>query len=154
MRLTTAVLIVVSMALGGLGAGLWMHARQRSQASVTIAQPLFPAVNARGDPLLGAFASRVPCGDCYAIKFALVLYQTAATRAPSSYKLMRVHVGRGNDRTVNEGQWTIARGVPGYPDAVVYKLDTNAPAEFRSYWAINGKLLLILDQYGNPPSRR
>jgi hypothetical protein len=148
--LTTVAIAVVSMAIGGAGVGLWMRERARLDASRTIREPLYPTVNARGDPLLGVFGSRVPCGDCFAVKIALVLYHAADTKMPSTYKLLRVHVGRGNDRTVNEGTWAMTRGVAGYPNAVVYKLDANAPAEFRTYWAINDKLLLILDQYGNP----
>jgi hypothetical protein len=144
-------IVAVSMVIGGAGVGLWMREKARLDASATVREPLYPTTNERGDPLRGVFAGRVPCGDCYAIKFMLVLYHAADTKAPSTYKLTRVHVGRGNDRTVNEGTWAMAtRGVAGYPNAIVYTLDSNAPAEFRSYWAINENLLLVLDQYGNP----
>jgi hypothetical protein len=45
---------------------------------------------------------------------------------------------------------SVRQGVEGYPNAVVYQLDGNAPTEFMSFWAINDNLLLLLDQYGNP----
>lgn len=145
-----ALIIVISVAIGIAGVFFWLYQKDYFSPSRTIHEPLYPAANADGDPLLGAFASRIPCGHCYAIKFGLVLYEHAETRDPATYKMMRVFVGEGNDRTVNEGRWTKRRGVPGYPNAVVYELDANAPTEFRSYWAINDQLLLILDQYGNP----
>ncbi len=151
------LVIILAVIAGGAGVLFMLNNGYLEIGGIsrTIHEPLYPAVNKNGDPLLGSFSSRIPCGDCYGIKFGLVLYHDAETKAPTTYKLMRVGVGgsRGygeNDRIVNEGTWTIKRGVAGYPNGVVYELDLNAPSEYKSYWAINENLLLILDQYGNP----
>ena len=144
-------------AIAGVGAivvvvaGVWGYRASTTRPpGATVREPFFSTVSAAGDPLRGAFEYRVPCGDCFALKLSLILYHNADTKAPSTYLMSRVHVGKGDDRTVNEGRWSIERGIQGYPDAVVYRLDATAPAEFKSFWAINENLLLVLDQYGNP----
>lgn len=118
----------------------------------TTFEPWYPVVNENGDPVFTVFESRIPCAviDCTKIKFALALYRNRETKAPTTYKMARVYVGKGNDRTVNEGTWIITRGTKLDPQAVVYQLDSNAPQEFRSYWAIGQDILFILDQDMNP----
>lgn len=118
--------------------------------SPSVPQAWYPPVNARGDPVFAVFESRIPCADCEKIKFALALYRDRDTQAPTTYRLARVYVGNGNDRTVNEGTWSITRGAKPDPQAVVYRLDAAAPAEFRSFWAIGQDILFILDQDGGP----
>ena len=51
---------------------------------------------------------------------------------------------------MNEGVWKVEGEVEGYPDAVVYRLDSRAPDEYKSLWAINDDLLLMLDEEGKP----
>jgi hypothetical protein len=112
----------------------------------TAIEPWYQATNAGGDPLFAVFESRIPCADCQTIKFALVLYRDRASGAPSTYRLARVHVGKGDERTVSEGTWRMARGTKLDPQALVYQLDANAPVEFRAFWAIGRDLLFILDR--------
>ena len=118
--------------------------------ATTTFEPWYPVVNKNGDPVFAVFESRIPCAECEKIKFALALYRNRETKAPTMYKMARVYVAKGNDRTVNEGTWTITRGTKLDPQAVVYQLDSNAPREFRSYWAIGQDILFILDQDMNP----
>lgn len=113
-------------------------------------EPWYPAVNEHSDPVFAVFESRIPCADCEKIKFALALYRNRETKAPTTYKLARVYVAKGDDRTINEGTWTITHGTKLDPQAVVYQLDANAPQEFRSYWLISQDILFILDQDMNP----
>lgn len=113
-------------------------------------EPLFQQEDARGDPLFGVYQGRTPCRDCAAIKIGLALYRDDETWAPTTYKLVRVYVGKSDERVVSEGVWKVAGDVEGYPDSVAYELDANAPGEFRSYWAINDELLLVLGKGGRP----
>ncbi len=112
--------------------------------------PWYPAVNADGDPVFAVFESRIPCENCEKIKFALALYTDPAGGAPTTYQMARVFVGRGNDRIINEGNWSITRGTSLDPQAVVYRLDSGAPEEFQAFWAIGEDILFILDQDMQP----
>jgi hypothetical protein len=107
--------------------------------------PWYPLTNEKGDTVFAIFESRIPCADCQTIKFGLALYWEPKTKTPTTYQMSRIHVGQGNDRTVNAGTWTITSGTKLDPQAVVYKLDANAPPEFRTYWAIGQDILFILD---------
>lgn len=110
----------------------------------------YPSVNEHGDPVFAVFESRIPCADCEKIKLALVLYRDPKTKTPTTYRMARVYVSKGNDRLVNAGRWAMIRGTKLDPQALVYQLDSNAPQEFRWYWAINEDILYILDQDMNP----
>jgi hypothetical protein len=112
--------------------------------------PWYPSVNENGDPVFAVFESRIPCADCEVIKFSLVLYWDQETKTPTTYEMARVYVGKGNDRTINKGTWTITAGTKLDPQAVVYQLNSNAPEEFLSFWAIGRDILFILDQDMNP----
>ena len=113
-------------------------------------EPWYPPVNEQGDPVFAVFESRIPCEDCEKIKIALALYKDQVTQEPTTYKLARVYVAKGDDRLLNEGIWSIANGTALDPQAVVYQLDGNAPEEFRSFWAIEDDILFILDQDMKP----
>ena len=113
-------------------------------------EPWYPPVNENGDSIFAVFESRIPCGDCQTIKIGLVLYWDRETKEPTTYQMSRVYVGKGNGRTVNEGVWTITHGTKLDPQAVVYQLDSSAPQEFQSYWAIGQDILFILDPEMNP----
>ncbi|HEX6691525.1 MAG TPA: hypothetical protein VF110_10310, partial [Burkholderiales bacterium] len=65
---------------------------------------------------------------------------------PTTYKMVRVYVGKGNDRLEDLGAWSASPGAP----FDVYRLDAAAPAEFRSFWAIEQDILFVLDASGRP----
>jgi hypothetical protein len=115
-------------------------------------EPPYPEFNASGDPILAVFFGRTPCElpDCQVLKVGLVLYAKQGSLAPSTYWLGVVGVGRGNDRTVTQGAWTLRRGVKAYPDALVYELDSPAAANFRYFWRVNEDILLPLDASMTP----
>ncbi len=116
----------------------------------TTVEPWYPATNKNGDEVFAVFESRIPCDDCEKIKFALALYVDSKTQQPTTYQMARVYVAKGNDRTINTGTWTITHGTSLDPQAVVYRLDTNAPEEFQYFWAIGDDILFILDQEMKP----
>jgi hypothetical protein len=123
--------------------GCWFPAGAPAPAAI---DPWYPQSNENGDPVFAVFECRLPCDDCEKIKFGLALYRDRETRAPTTYMMTRVYVGDGDDRLIDEGTWTIVRGTGLDPQAVIYRLDSNAPREFRSYWAIGQDILFILDQ--------
>jgi hypothetical protein len=112
--------------------------------------PWYPETNERGDPVVAVFESRVPCADCQATKLGVALYRDRDTKRPTTYRMVRVYVGKGNDRLEDRGAWTEASGAAFDPRAVVYRLDAAAPAEFRSFWAIGQDILFVLDAAGGP----
>ncbi len=116
-----------------------------TEATATLS-PWYPSVNENGDPVSVVYEGRVPCDDCQVLKIGLALYRDQDTNEPSTYELSRVHVGKGNDRTVNKGSWQITSGTSLDPQAVVYQLDENAPREYRSFWVIGEDILFILDE--------
>lgn len=118
------------------------------QNPITFAPP-YPAVNTNSDPILGVFEGRVPCykPNCEKIKMALVLYEDdKEAKTPTTYWLGRILVDGGNEREIFEGVVAVRRGIKGYPDAVVYALDDNAPEDTRLYWRVNDNILLPLDR--------
>lgn len=75
---------------------------------------------------------------CAKRKLSLILYVDSATRRPSSYKIRGVGIRSG------KGKWTIEKGTPTDPEAVVYRLDMGAV----SMLLLKGdeQVLFILDQ--------
>jgi len=109
-----------------------------------------------GSSRYAVFQGRTPCGDCQLVKMSLTLFRSP-DGTPTTYRLARSFVGKGNDRYVTEGQWkSVSAG--GHP--VVYQLDANSPADLASYGArgppgvvpvaaflsIGDDILLLLDQ--------
>lgn len=108
----------------------------------------------------GTFDGRTPCGDCQLVKIRLTLYRLS-DGTPTTYRLARLYVGRGNDRYITEGEWkSVSAG--GYP--VIYQLDANSPADLASFGEraprgaggvatflpVGEDILLLLDQNLKP----
>jgi hypothetical protein len=144
------VLAVVAPIALGLAFALLQSGYLHRPRAVVFAPP-YPEVNASGDPILVDFGGRIPChvANCERLKLELVLYHDLKDRSPTSYWLGLVGT-HGNDRVVMQGKWTIRQGVEKYPDAMVYALDSKAPAELRYYWLVNDNILLPLDQTMSP----
>ncbi len=150
MKMSRQIIILILISIIVVGGGFWLVQNGYFRQSPTTFERPFPAVNANGDPILGFFVGRTPCPDCQAMKVALVLYYNPETSSPTTYWLGLVFVGKGNDRTVYQGNWTIQHGIKEYPEAVVYQLDANTPEDLRSYWHVNKDILLPLDKDMNP----
>lgn len=146
---TTFLFVVVVILAGGVSC---MSQNAYFRQAPTDFEPPYPALNANNDPILGVFEGRVPCYEpnCEKIKTALVLYGNVEAMAPTTYWLGRVLVDGGNERDVFEGVVTTRRGINGYPDAIVYALDDNAPVDTRLYWRVDENILLPLDDNLNP----
>lgn len=123
-----------------------------TRTSPTTFAPPYPEHNANGDPILAVFEGRVPCAveGCHVMKIGLVLYHTAVTNTPTTYWLGVIGVGKGNERTVTQGRWSVRQGTQEFPDAVVYALDANTEHDLRYYWRVNEHILLLLDPAMSP----
>ena len=143
------VMLVAALAIVA-GTGFWLLQKTSPSAPVTF-DPPYPEFNANGDPIFAVFEGRIPCDgeDCRMLKIGLVFYGNGEAEAPATYWLGRIGLW-GNERSVTTGRWTMQRGVKNYPDAIVYKLDSNAPANFQLFWRVNDNVLLPLDRDLNP----
>jgi hypothetical protein len=142
MRLIPIAIATACLALGAC----------TQQAVQTTFDPPYPERNAAGDPILAVFEGRVPCEvpDCRVLKVSLVLYGRA--KRPTTYWLGTVSVGIDSDRVVAQGTWTVGRGVDGYPNAVVYRLDRQADERVRRLWRLNDNIAMLLDANMRPKS--
>jgi hypothetical protein len=115
--------------------------------------PAYPDRNVVGDPIVAVFEGRIPCADgdgCDMRKVSLVLYGRDRGQVPTTYWLGQVQVGLSDDRRVHTGTWTIQVGVSGYPNGVVYTLDSTADPSLRWFWRVNDDIALVLDSTGRP----
>ena len=81
-------------------------------------------------------------------KVALVLYEKKEAE-PATYWIGVVGT-HGNDRTVFQGNWETRHGVTGYPDALVYALDSNVDGDLRFFWRVDDNIVLPLDERMSP----
>ncbi len=151
MKLSRPIILIIIIAAIISGGIFLLYQNGYFRKAPVSFDPPYPEVNTSGDPILAVFEGRIPClvANCEKLKVQLVLYQNQKTKAPITYWLGLVGA-QGNDRVVTQGTWTIRNGVKGYPEAVVYELDSNTSLDFRYYWSVNENILLILDQDMNP----
>lgn len=137
--------VLVAVALVVVLVGGFFIVRQLTSDDEPAARP--PTLVDTADPsFFGVFEGRVPCADCERVKVRLVLSRHPETKAPTTYVLERIDVGRSNARQTTSGRWTIARGTSTDPRAEVYRLDSRAPVGFRLYQAVDHDILLFLDE--------
>ena len=98
-----------------------------------------------GSGTFGVFEGKTPCSDCERIKVRLTLFARPDRGTPTGYLLERIYVGKGDERTVDEGGWQTTTGSPTDADAVVVILNPTAPQEFRRFQRVGDNILLMLD---------
>ena len=118
----------------------------------TTFDPPYPERNGAGEPIVATFFGRIPCvvASCEMRKVELVLYGREVGKVPTTYWLGQVGVGSGNDRIVEAGTWAAKRGVQGYPEGVVYALDSPNDRSLQYLWRVNDEVLLILGRDMQP----
>ena len=84
--------------------------------------------------------------ECIKRKWTVVFYQDPATHAPTTYSLF----GSGYRPVPRSGKWTVVKGTPTDPNAIVYQLDPDAPPGFLSFLKADDNVLLFLGKDGNP----
>ncbi len=117
-RMVGGVIILASMAAACAGSASWRD--------IYLSDPSAPP---GGSIEYGIFVGRTPCGDCQLLKMRLTLYRSS-DGAPTTYRLERGFVGKGNDRYITEGEW---KSVSAGGHAVIHQLDANSPADLASY---------------------
>jgi hypothetical protein len=131
---------------------LWLVGCMHPEPVQTTFDPPYPERNSAGDPIVAAFAGRIPCvvEGCEVRKVELVLYGRDHASVPTTYWLGQVSVGLGNDRLVQQGSWTDRHGAQEYPNALVYVLDASADPTLRYWWRVNDEIMLALDANMRP----
>ena len=101
------------------------------------------------DTVLGVFEGRTPCSrlaaeftgfplqNCEKIKWELALHHNARSERPTTYEFK-------GTRATRRGTWSIARGIPSDPRAVVYRLQYD-PGKTLALLRVDSNILLILD---------
>jgi hypothetical protein len=146
-RTICAIAAATMLAAGALG---WMLTSHRPHLVTESFDPAYPQTNINGAPILAVLEGRIPCATaaCSMRKVTLVLYEKKES-APATYWLAVLGT-HGNERAIFQGQWDTRRGVTGYPDALVYALDTNADGDLRYFWRVDDNIALPLDERMSP----
>jgi hypothetical protein len=136
-------------ALLALSAFVLLGCVSRAPVQTTF-EPAYPERNSVGDPISAVFAGRIPCEiqGCDKRKVVLVFYGREAGTIPTTYWLGQVTVG--DDSHVQLGAWTTRRGLPQYPNGLVYELDSNADPTLQHLWRVSDDVILVLDQQLRP----
>ena len=112
---------------------------------------------ASGNHVYGVFEGRPPCkdiakqmhipieGDCPKLKWRLTLYHDPVTKAPTDYTLE----GSFFREKERKGKWTIVKGMPSNPKAVVLQLDPDKPKEYFYFLKGDDNVLFVLDEGRN-----
>jgi inhibitor of cysteine peptidase len=102
--------------------------------------------------LVGRYFGVLPCTDCSGINETLALYAKGTGELVASrYQLQMVYRGApGGDKTMRQtGEWIVLYGTRADPDAVVYQLNPEKPAEVSNY-LLKGDSLTPLDRMQRP----
>ena len=99
-----------------------------------------------GSPgLVGIYYGQLPKDGHPRLKMTLVLVADPKSGEPKGYMLERIGVTREpNTRHITKGTWKRIKD-GNRPGAVVYELDSQAPAEYSRFWAIDRSTLLVLE---------
>jgi len=135
-----------------LGTSGWNYTLTRKGAGPSVGLPSFTGPN--GSTPQTVFSGRTPCFDqvshdnldpgqpCLKIKWKITFFRDAKTGEPATFALQYT-LERPN--TI-QGRWTVTKGIKGSPDAVVYNLIRDKPAESISLLAGDENVLFFLDK--------
>lgn len=120
-----------------------------------------------GSSVLGVFVGSTPCSegsrplpgistseDCKLIKWKLTLYQDAAAKTPTTYKLHALYglpkqgttgLTGGGKEIETEGEWAIIKNTGSTPSVIVYRLKDKKTTRTISFLKLNDNLLHLLD---------
>ena len=140
-----------------IGNGGWSYTLNRKQP-ITEGSISLPNL-AMSSPLLNdtalqiTFDGRTPCDiakennfavtpGCFKLKWRIIFNRDPKTFLPTTYKLQRTN----NRESVLEGKWTIIKGVPSNPDAVILQLDPDKPEKSLSLLVGDENVLFFLNK--------
>ena len=84
--------------------------------------------------------------DCFKLKWRLILNRDPGSRRPATYQLRWIN----RKETDFRGNWTIRRGTPSYPHALIIVLDPDKPDRSISLLAGDKNVLYFLDPENRP----
>lgn len=144
---------------------VYLSPAQTAMADNKISQTITFRSIPKGPAVAGVFQGRPPCqgimqplslqtdAGCVKLKCSLTLYRDPATQQPTTYSLFIVGGGdvvrQGGDshrEKTLEGKWTIAKGIPSNPDAMVYRLETGKPDQPLYLFKGDDNVLFVLDE--------
>lgn len=129
-----------------------LSARSPEEADASLSTNFWREAARKAPEIHGYFEGRSPCqeiakllnvpkGDsCIKIKWQLILYQDAETKAPSTYAL----AGLAWRHPPKTGKWAVSKGTKENPDAVVYQLDPDNREGFLAFQNVDENILLFL----------
>lgn len=97
------------------------------------------------------YEGRTPCAGfpsgnvspgCFKIKWMLTLHRDHINLQPTTYTLLRI----SDTRDETQGVWTMTKGSPSNPDAVIYKLDPDKPEKSISLFVADKNVIFFLDK--------
>lgn len=101
------------------------------------------------------YDGRTPCQDfaaehnmnvnesCFKLKWKLILNRDSVSHNPTTYTIRKVIDNMPRDLT---GKWTVIKGTPSNPDALIYQLDPDIPAQTISLLVGDENILFFLDK--------
>jgi copper homeostasis protein (lipoprotein) len=106
-----------------------------------------------GKEALGVFTGVLPCADCEGIETTITLKENKE-KNERTYALKEVYLGQGSDKPFEtKGKWTIIKGTPTDPNAIVYQLaienDDPEDLDIVNYQVVNNNTLNLLDDEMN-----
>jgi hypothetical protein len=141
-----------------IGNGGWSYTLNRKEPVNT--SPLLPSLTASSASLNDTlpqliFDGRTPCQtfaaehqmnvspSCFKLKWRLVLNRDPVSHEPTTYTIRKVIDNVPRDVV---GRWTIIRGIQSSPDAVIYQLDPDKPAESISLLVGDENVLFFINR--------
>ncbi len=86
-----------------------------------------PVVTPAGT-LLGTYGGKLPCADCSGIQTTIAFYAAGPQRSTDAYYVRTMkYLGapKGDVTSVDAGSWSLKKGTPADPNAIVYSLRSN-----------------------------
>lgn len=106
-----------------------------------------------GNIALGVFTGMLPCADCEGIETTVTLKENKE-KDERTYTLKEVYLGQGRDKAFETtGKWTIIKGTPSDPNAIVYQLavDNDDPedSDVVNYLVVDNNTIKLIDDEMN-----
>lgn len=137
------------------GNGGWSYSLNRKDP-VRADRLLISSAISNNQSLQMVFDGRTPCQEiarhhpemrvspsCFKLKWRLILNRDSVKYRPATYTLRKVVNGRARDVS---GTWTIKKGTPANPNAIIYQIEPDKPDESISFLVGDDNVLFFLNQ--------
>ncbi|MFI5130725.1 MAG: hypothetical protein ACHQFX_12065 [Chitinophagales bacterium] len=149
-----------------VGTGAWSYTLNRTDpvrsTSIKSEMQKVSSLHTNSDSLvIGVFDGRTPCNTdltglngismpgCQIVKCRLMLYQDIKTHEPTSFQLLTVYVGKGDNRYTTTGKWKMLQGTATDPGAIIYQLEPDSgKTPSLTFLKADDNILFLLDKDG------